>query len=237
MGRTSFHGLTRNIFVLTKTKNRSRFINHLFPQNIVSSHQAFSRSIVDTTNKLTSKNKYSFCESHDKITGLILKTNHSTGKTQCKVKHGPISVYEQKVSRGELNRDAHQLKVVERLQKLHETLKSYQPDVATTKQKKSFWFQNVEKKERYVKGLYLHGSVGTGKTMLMDMFHDTSDVIRKQRVHFHKFMLDVHKRIHALKKLQPKITTTMNSQPFDPISPIAYQISQEAWLLCFDEFQ
>ncbi|XP_055891092.1 AFG1-like ATPase [Biomphalaria glabrata] len=237
MGRTSFHGLTRNIFVLTKTKNRSRFINHLFPQNIVSSHQAFCRSIVDTTNKLTSKNKYSFCESRDKITGLLLKTNHSTCKTQCKVKHGPISVYEQKVSQGELNRDAHQLKVVERLQKLHETLKSYQPDVATTKQKKSFWFQNVEKKERYVKGLYLHGSVGTGKTMLMDMFHDTSDVIRKQRVHFHKFMLDVHKRIHALKKLQPKITTTMNSQPFDPISPIAYQISQEAWLLCFDEFQ
>ena len=44
------------------------------------------------------------------------------------------------------------------------------------------------------RGIYLYGSVGCGKTMLMDFFHDTCDVEQKQRVHFHAFMLDVHKR-------------------------------------------
>ena len=43
------------------------------------------------------------------------------------------------------------------------------------------------------KGLYLYGDVGSGKTMLMDLFHDTCHVSQKHRVHFHEFMLDVHK--------------------------------------------
>ncbi|XP_059170251.1 AFG1-like ATPase [Physella acuta] len=151
------------------------------------------------------------------------------------VTDGPLKVYARKITVGELNKDDHQQKVVERLQLLHETLKTYQPIVKETG---TSWFK--KKKEsvaQHIRGLYLHGNVGTGKTMLMDMFHETSTVVKKQRVHFHKFMLDVHKRIHHLKQNQPKIKTTIDTQPFDAIGPIAFEISQEAWLLCFDEFQ
>lgn len=73
--------------------------------------------------------------------------------------------------------------------------------------------------------------------MLMDLFHDQSTVRRKQRVHFHKFMLDVHQRIHAWKKSLPRDEDVKRSQSFDPIPPVAEAISQETWLLCFDEFQ
>ncbi|KAH9503569.1 AFG1-like ATPase [Bulinus truncatus] len=195
---------------------KTNLFSHLISRSIVSSHLICSNNT--ESNKITSEKNCSAEESE-------------------KNENGPLSIYLQKVLKGELERDDHQLKVVQRLQDLHKALKSYQPDITMTKQKKSFWFQKVDNQDKFFKGLYLFGSVGTGKTMLMDMFHDTSVVKKKQRVHFHKFMLDVHKRIHALKKMQPKITTTKNVQPFDPIGPIAYEISQEAWLLCFDEFQ
>ncbi|KAI8925542.1 AFG1-like ATPase-domain-containing protein [Entophlyctis helioformis] len=66
------------------------------------------------------------------------------------------------------------------------------------------------------KGLYLFGDVGTGKTMVMDLFYKTIPIERKRRVHFHAFMQDTHKRIHQL-RVHEGIT--------------------EAWLLCFDELQ
>ncbi|XP_033741440.1 AFG1-like ATPase isoform X2 [Pecten maximus] len=77
----------------------------------------------------------------------------------------------------------------------------------------------------------------TGKTMLMDLFHDQSQVRKKKRVHFHKFMLDVHKRIHAIKQTIPRQYNVQKIDPFDPIPPVAKEISEETWLLCFDEFQ
>ena len=65
--------------------------------------------------------------------------------------------------------------------------------------------QKEDKARKYSdspKGLYLYGSVGCGKTMLMDFFHQTSHVNKKQRIHFHQFMLDVHKRkLHTQKHL------------------------------------
>src|SRR5262249_2283118 len=45
-----------------------------------------------------------------------------------------------------------------------------------------------------LKGLYVYGEVGRGKTMLMDLFFETSAVVRKRRVHFNEFMADVHER-------------------------------------------
>jgi len=59
----------------------------------------------------------------------------------------------------------------------------------------------------------------------------------RERVHFNKFMLDVHKRIHRQKQKMPKVKSTLGKKPFDPITPVAEEISEEAWLLCFDEFQ
>jgi len=82
------------------------------------------------------------------------------------------------------------------------------------------------------RGLYIHGPVGRGKTMLMDMFFEASPVMRKRRVHFHEFMADVHERLHFLRQ-QLKAGAIRDA---DPIELTAAAIARETWLLCFDEF-
>lgn len=74
------------------------------------------------------------------------------------------------------------------------------------------------------RGLYLHGGVGRGKTWLMDLFHDTLPLPRKRRSHFHRFMRDVHRRLHALGEAR------------DPLRRIAKDIARDTDVLCFDEF-
>jgi cell division protein ZapE len=83
-----------------------------------------------------------------------------------------------------------------------------------------------------LRGLYIHGDVGRGKTMLMDLFFEASPVRRKRRVHFHEFMADVHERIHTLRQ---RIKAGEIADQ-DPISVVASALAEEAWLLCFDEF-
>ena len=83
-----------------------------------------------------------------------------------------------------------------------------------------------------LKGLYVYGEVGRGKTMLMGLFFETSAVIRKRRVHFHEFMADVHERVHIYRQ---DIKNGETSE-LDPIQRTAAAIAQESWLLCFDEF-
>jgi cell division protein ZapE len=83
-----------------------------------------------------------------------------------------------------------------------------------------------------LRGLYLYGDVGRGKTMLMDLFFAASPVERKRRAHFHEFMGDVHERVrdfrHRIKRSEIAGT--------DPIRLTADAIAGETWLLCFDEF-
>lgn len=81
-----------------------------------------------------------------------------------------------------------------------------------------------------LKGLYVHGEVGRGKTMLMDLFFATSPVQRKRRAHFHEFMADVHERVHVYRQ------ESKNGNGDDPIRHAAAAIAEESWLLCFDEF-
>ena len=79
------------------------------------------------------------------------------------------------------------------------------------------------------RGLYIHGGVGRGKSMLMDMFFRLAPHRRKRRVHFHAFMADVHERIHEYRNSDDRLGD-------DPIPPVAEAIAAEARLLCFDEF-
>src|SRR5436190_701938 len=58
------------------------------------------------------------------------------------------------------------------------------------------WIFASRKTQATVKGLYLYGGVGHGKTMLMDLFFESSSVPRKRRVHFHEFMAEMHERVH-----------------------------------------
>ncbi|WP_127521293.1 cell division protein ZapE [Mesorhizobium sp. Z1-4] len=94
------------------------------------------------------------------------------------------------------------------------------------------WLFAKRTEKEPIRGLYIHGGVGRGKTMLMDMFFELLAAKRKRRVHFNVFMADVHDRIHrhrqALKKGETKET--------DPVPPIAKALADEAWVLCFDEF-
>ena len=83
-----------------------------------------------------------------------------------------------------------------------------------------------------VRGLYIHGSVGRGKTMLMDMFFAACPETSKRRVHFHAFMQDVHERIHAHRQAFKR----GENNEVDPIAPVARDLAKEARLLCFDEF-
>lgn len=89
-------------------------------------------------------------------------------------------------------------------------------------------------------GLYIWGGVGRGKSMLMDWFFEAAPTHNKTRVHFHAFMLDVHSRIGAWRKLTPserrKSEHYVRGAGDDPIVPTAKAIAQESQLLCFDEF-
>jgi len=83
-----------------------------------------------------------------------------------------------------------------------------------------------------VTGLYVHGGVGRGKTMLMDMFFEAVPVRRKRRVHFNAFMADVHDRIQRHRQARKEGAARED----DPIPPVARALADEAWVLCFDEF-
>ena len=77
----------------------------------------------------------------------------------------------------------------------------------------------------------MFGDVGSGKTMLMDMFYDTlpHNITSKTRIHFHNFMQDVHKRLHAMKM--------EHGTDLDAVQYVAADIAEKGSVLCFDEFQ
>ncbi|CDJ42419.1 ATPase, AFG1 family domain-containing protein, putative [Eimeria tenella] len=80
-----------------------------------------------------------------------------------------------------------------------------------------------------IRGLYIWGGVGQGKTMILNAFFDCLAIKNKQRVHFHQFMLDVQQELHQIKQQQPPVG--------DPLMEVARKIRQSAKVLCFDEFQ
>jgi len=88
------------------------------------------------------------------------------------------------------------------------------------------------------RGVYLHGPVGRGKSMLMDLFFDSAPVARKRRVHFHAFMAEVHGLIDAWRKgdAGDRKAQFGTAKGDDPIAPTALLLSQAARLLAFDEF-
>jgi len=126
--------------------------------------------------------------------------------------------------------------------------------------------QEIVRPEGAPQGLYLYGDVGTGKSMLMDLFYATlpSHITRKRRIHFHQFMMDVHKRSHFYKSkhhrssgivgqaVMPNESASSSSVAptrggpggvaheggeIDPIEPVVREIARNTEVLCFDEFQ
>jgi cell division protein ZapE len=94
------------------------------------------------------------------------------------------------------------------------------------------WLFGKKRSHAHVKGLYIHGDVGRGKTMLMDMFFELVPVRRKRRMHFNDFMNEVQDRIQKHRLARKNRETRQD----DPIPPVAAALAEEAWVLCFDEF-
>jgi cell division protein ZapE len=147
-------------------------------------------------------------------------------------RNGPLPAYRAMVAEGALVSDPAQAVAAERLQALWLKLRDYDPQ---PRQKPAGLWRVLRRKPvdeaptDYFGGLYLVGDVGRGKSMLMDLFFAAAEVQRRRRIHFHRFMQEVHGRIHALKQASPGLD--------DPIPPLADGLAAEAALLCFDEFQ
>ncbi|KAL9688784.1 hypothetical protein QQ045_033208 [Rhodiola kirilowii] len=151
---------------------------------------------------------------------------------------GPLVEYERRIAAGELmDGDESQLRALKELQRLYDELvdsaDACKLDRYATSRKaeRSRWLwsrfmpQSSGSSVSPVQGLYLYGGVGTGKTMLMDLFYDQLPCNwRKKRIHFHDFMLNVHSRLQKHKGVS------------DPLEIVADEISDEAILLCLDEF-
>ncbi|XP_029281821.1 lactation elevated protein 1 homolog B isoform X2 [Cottoperca gobio] len=144
--------------------------------------------------------------------------------------------YDRLVQCGSLQKDAQQRNVLLQLSQLQHTLKNYNNSIHFNPPPPGLHSKEKGEPAPPPKGFYLYGDVGTGKTMLMDMFYSRVENTRKKRVHFNGFMLDIHQRIHRRKQSLPK-RKLGEMFTYDPISPVAMEISDETCLLCFDEFQ
>jgi cell division protein ZapE len=145
--------------------------------------------------------------------------------------HGVSDRLQALVQSGELKPDPAQKAMAARFDRLLADLHAQRP---ARKSSALGWLFASRKPETVSapRGLYIHGGVGRGKTMLMDMFFELARVKRKRRAHFHEFMADVHDRIH---KHRQKLKAGETKQA-DPVPPVAASLVEEARLLCFDEF-
>jgi cell division protein ZapE len=134
------------------------------------------------------------------------------------------------IADGKIEADPGQQMLAEQLTQLAHRLD--QRRLARKSSSLGWLFAKREQSAPPLKGLYVYGEVGRGKTMLMDLFFATSAVKRKRRVHFHEFMADVHERVRILRH---KIKRGQIDN-VDPIRLAADQIAEETRLLCFDEF-
>jgi cell division protein ZapE len=147
---------------------------------------------------------------------------------------GPLPALRARIAAGLIAADPAQELAAEKLQDLWRRTRGYDPKTEPP-DTGGFLSRFLRRKpvdeapEGAPPGLYLVGEVGRGKSMLMDLFFAAADVPRKKRLHFHQFMQQAHRRIHAWKK--------QHGDTADPIPPLADSIVAEAALLCFDEFQ
>ena len=137
------------------------------------------------------------------------------------------------MSAGEIKADPIQAEAMARLQGLSDALVEYAQQMGKTGWAARLGFGGGKKTPP--KGLYFWGGVGRGKTMLMDLFyaHVPVEAEAKKHVHFHAFMQEVHKRLHAFREAQ-KAGKVPESR--DPVEALSKVIVDRAWLLCFDEF-
>ena len=143
---------------------------------------------------------------------------------------GPLGAYNNLLEAGDLKPDSEQLNAVQKLQSLHDAL------IINPRKKGIIGKLFGKKPQPTAKGYYIFGDVGRGKSMIMDLFYEHTNIENKRRVHFYSFMLECHGIIHQWRKLSD-VEKGKKGFGDDPIPPLASGIAASAKLLCFDEFQ
>lgn len=143
---------------------------------------------------------------------------------------GPLHEYQARLRSEALSADPAQAAAAEKLHALHNRLSAYKPGNGRGGLR---GILGLDRAKPAPMGLYLHGGVGRGKSMLMDLFFDGAPVENKARVHFHAFMAEIHEAIHSHRQAVKRGAAVGH----DPIPPVAGQVAEKATLLCFDEFQ
>ena len=141
-----------------------------------------------------------------------------------------LTRYQSLVSSGQIEADAAQASAIGRLHALVEQIGAKR--LARKSSALGWLFGSKAEQQQNLKGLYIWGPVGRGKTMLMDLFFRYVPDQRKRRVHFHDFMADVHQRVHEWRQASKQ----GQAKGSDPIASVAEALADEAWVLCFDEF-
>lgn len=132
----------------------------------------------------------------------------------------PSQRYAQGVQAGEFQQDPVQVRVLTSLDRIYDELHA-------PINKPGFFsrlFNHDDEGTPGVRGLYLYGSVGRGKTFLVDLLYAQVENVSKQRTHFHRFMRDVHARLRD------------HQGESDPLVPVAKSIADKSRLLVLDEF-
>ena len=130
----------------------------------------------------------------------------------------PLQHYQSDVENGRIKEDDKQRQAVQHTQRLFSELNNYVPS------KVNFFSSFIKQKKMPVRGLYLWGGTGRGKTYLVDSFYECLPGNSKYRVHFHRFMLDIHQQLENLPKSP------------NPLDIIAMQLAEKINILCLDEF-
>jgi len=128
-----------------------------------------------------------------------------------------LEYYQQALARRGFVADETQYAAVQRLQRSYEQWAAY-------KGRRNSALKRLVVRPPLPRGVYFWGSVGRGKSFLMDSFYLTVPLVRKRRVHFHHFMRDVHRELETLKGRE------------DPLDAVAARIAKRYRLVCFDEF-
>ncbi len=131
---------------------------------------------------------------------------------------GLLDRYHALIAAGELSADPEQASAAARLDRVQQQLETAKPGGRLLS-------SLFGRKPEHRRGVYLWGGVGRGKSMLMDLFHQTLDISQKRRVHFHAFMLEVHARLRDERQ----------KEAGDPIPPVAAALGKDLCCLAFDE--
>lgn len=139
-----------------------------------------------------------------------------------------LSAYQKRLSAQDIKPDPAQEVAVHALQGVYDAL------LDESKRPRQTLLQKLTGRSESapVRGLYIHGGVGRGKSILMDLFFNAlPDTISKRRVHFHAFMIEVHEYINTR-----QTDDTVRGLVDHALPSLADLIARKAHVLCFDEF-